>query len=91
MNTYMSLGALSSEAFGTIEIVDKFNRLFDMFNSLLPQNPNKFKNAFDGSEFQNKFLIEMLEFLKTIKSIGQKWERYHQKIKVYKLLENHYK
>lgn len=59
MQAYMSLGVLSPDAQTTIEVIEKFDKLFDILNSSEVNHPNKFKNSFQGLDYQNDFLEEM--------------------------------
>jgi len=66
MCTQMSLGSLPSEAFGTIEFIDRFDKLFDIFNSSSEVNPKKYGKVFTGSTKQLQFLEEMSQFVQNI-------------------------
>jgi len=66
MCTQMSTGFLSSEASGTIELIDNFDKLFDCLNSSTIDSPKEYGKAFTGDEKQIKFLQDMLNFIKTI-------------------------
>ena len=59
----MSLGALPPESLGTIEVNEKFDKLFDILNSTDYKNPNKYKNVYEGLGYQKEFLDEMWLFL----------------------------
>ncbi|XP_076650543.1 kelch-like protein 10 isoform X1 [Halictus rubicundus] len=67
MNTYMSLDALSGDASFTIEVIYKFNKLFDVLNSKKKNNSCTFKNVFEGLDYQLEFLNEMLTFLSDLR------------------------
>lgn len=60
MCTQMSFGFLPSEAIGTIEYIDHFDKLFDILNSSSANNPKEYGKAFNGSAKQIEFLHEML-------------------------------
>lgn len=64
MCTQMSSGNLSSEAFGTIEFIDRFDTLFDILNSLSEINPKEYDKVFTGNKKQLNFLEETVQFLK---------------------------
>ncbi|XP_050303875.1 uncharacterized protein LOC126741499 [Anthonomus grandis grandis] len=72
MNTYVTVGALPADAFGTIEVIEKFNNLFDLLNSISLGDPCKFKNVYDGSPYQIEFFHEMLLFLNKLKICNSK-------------------
>lgn len=72
MHTYMSLGALPLEAIGTIEVLEKFNKLFDLVNSSYIRNENKFKKVYEGADYQVSYLNEMETFLENLKIFNKK-------------------
>lgn len=67
MYTYLSLGALPEDALGTIEVIEMFDKLFDLLNSIDNTHPNIFKTVYRGQVFQNDFLDEMWLFLSNLK------------------------
>uniref|UniRef100_A0A6P7HCR3 Uncharacterized protein LOC114347047 n=1 Tax=Diabrotica virgifera virgifera TaxID=50390 RepID=A0A6P7HCR3_DIAVI len=67
MQTYMTLGALPLDAAGTIEVINKFDKLFDIFNSTNICHPNKFKNVFKGLDYQLNYIDDMWTFLDNLK------------------------
>lgn len=67
MRTQLQLKELPPEAKLTIEIIDKFDKLFDMLNSLNFKTTKKFNKPFTGDDYQINFLNEMLEYIKSIK------------------------
>lgn len=69
MCAQMSFGLLPSEAVGTIDLIDQFDKLFDMLNSSTATNPKKYGKVFTGSQNQLQFLEEIIYFLKCIKVI----------------------
>ncbi|CAG9827175.1 unnamed protein product, partial [Diabrotica balteata] len=71
MYTYISLGILPSDALGTIEIIEKFNNLFDILNSTDNNNPNKFKNVFEGTDFQINYLDSMIDLVHKLKILDK--------------------
>lgn len=81
MNTYMSLGGLPADAFGTIEVIERFNNLFDILNSYSLRNPNKFKNVFEGSKFQLDFFNDTMHFLSELKIINSNNQDITKRIK----------
>jgi len=72
MCTQMSSGFLSSEAVGTIDFIDHFDKLFDILNSLAINSPKEYGKVFTGSEKQIGFLEQMIHFLKSINVINEK-------------------
>lgn len=66
MNTYVTWVTLPASAFATIEVIERFNDLFDILNSCMVRDPAKFKNAYDASDFQLDFSIQLwiFKFLK---------------------------
>lgn len=81
MNVYIRLGELPAGALGTIEVIEKFNNLFDILNSQDLKNPNKYKTVFEGSPDQMKYLDDMIEFLKKLKILNKKGQDISQKCK----------
>ena len=71
MNVYMTLGGLPKEAIGTIEFIEKFNNLFDMFNSSYTGEKNIYKMVFEGNDFQIKYLNDMVELIKKLKIFNE--------------------
>jgi hypothetical protein len=71
MCTQMSSGFLPTEAVGTIDVIDHFDKLFDILNSSSVINPKEYGKVFTGSDKQIQFLEEMLCFLKCIKVINE--------------------
>lgn len=67
MNMSISLGVLPSEAFATVETIERFNNLFDMLNAFSLRDPNKFKTVYEGSQFQIDFLKETIDFLSQLR------------------------
>lgn len=74
MNLYMSLGLLPNDALGTIEIIGKFNNLFDMLNSSSTDVKSDFRKVFEGTAFQNEYLESAIVFFQNLKIINPKGE-----------------
>ncbi|KYN12075.1 hypothetical protein ALC57_15766 [Trachymyrmex cornetzi] len=71
MCTQMSYGFLSTEAVGTIEFIDNFDKLFDILNSSSINSPKEYGKVFTGNEKLIQFLEQMIYFMKTIKVINK--------------------
>jgi len=71
MCTQMSSGFLATEAVGTIDVIDHFDKLFDILNSSSIANLKEYGKVFTGSDKQIQFLEEILSFLKCIKVINE--------------------
>ncbi|TGZ53786.1 THAP domain-containing protein 9 [Temnothorax longispinosus] len=71
MCTHMSSGSLPSEAVGTIDLIDHFDKLFDILNSFTATNLKQYGKVFTGSETQFQFLEKIICFLKCIKVINK--------------------
>jgi hypothetical protein len=69
--TQLSSGFLPTEAVGTIDVIDHFDKLFDILNSSSVINPKEYGKVFTGSNKQMQFLEEMLSFVKCIKVINE--------------------
>jgi len=52
MFSQMSCGVLSSEAVDTIDLIDYFNKLFDILNSSAEHNPKEYGQVYNGSKKQ---------------------------------------
>lgn len=50
MFSQMSCGVLSSEAVDTIDLIDYFNKLFDILNSSAEHNPKEYGQIYNGSK-----------------------------------------
>jgi len=48
----MTCGFLSSEAIGTIDLIDHFDKLFDILNFSHINNPKEYGKVFTGSKKQ---------------------------------------
>lgn len=66
MATHVIFNKLDSEALHTVEILDKFDKLFDIFNSSTFKTPKKYRKPYDGNIVQKMFLEYMLDFLDNI-------------------------
>jgi len=67
----MSSGFLPSESIETIDVIDHFDKLFDMLNSSSVVNPKEYGKVFNGNEKQIQFLKDMLHYLESIKVINK--------------------
>jgi len=70
MCTFVS--CLPSEAIGTIEFIDRFDKLFDSLNSSFTVNSKEYRKVFTGSTKQVKFLQKRLIFFKDITAVNTK-------------------
>ncbi|KAG5861853.1 hypothetical protein JTB14_006743 [Gonioctena quinquepunctata] len=71
---HLTLGLLPADARGTIEFLEKFDKLFDILNSSCLGSSNKYKNAFDNSDYQKEYLNGMIEFINKINIFNKKGE-----------------
>lgn len=71
ISTYVSLKALPEDAMDTVYIIDKFDKLMDIFNADNILAAKKHRTAFSGEEFKVQFLEETSEFLKTLKVVSK--------------------
>lgn len=51
MSTYIAFGALSNEAFGTLDFIDKIYNLFDLLNSSIKSN-KRYNQRYAGLQYQ---------------------------------------
>ncbi|EZA62148.1 THAP domain-containing protein, partial [Ooceraea biroi] len=75
MCTQMSSGFLPSQAVGTIDFINHFDKLFDILNSSALNNPKEYGQVFTGSRKQMQFLERMIHLLETINVINDKGSR----------------
>lgn len=71
MCAQMSSGFLPSKAIGTIDLIDHFDKLFDMLNSSSLVTPKEHVKVFTRSKKQIEFLEEMSHFIKSIKVVKE--------------------
>lgn len=84
MNTYISLGALPTESITIIEVIEKFDKLFDILNSSLKNSYNIYQKVFKGEKYQLDFLNEMYNFIKNLKIYNKHGEDVTSKSKFIK-------
>lgn len=58
LSGYISLGSMSAAAVFTAEFVERFNKLFDIFNSSKLYSSDLNKEAFTNTKEQSSFLNE---------------------------------
>jgi len=75
MCTQMSYGYFVSEAVGTIDFIEKMDKLFDILNSSSLNNPKEYGKVFTGSDKQKQFLEQMLCIFKYITVINTNGSR----------------
>lgn len=61
--TYVSLNELPPKATGTIEFIQKFDKLFDILNSIETMNAKEFNRAYKVLTYQIEYLNHTLKFL----------------------------
>lgn len=66
MTTHINLKAMDQDAYSTVEIIDKFDKLFDIFNSSTYQTIKKYRKPFSGKKYQVDYLNFMSGFIKKI-------------------------
>jgi hypothetical protein len=71
ISTYVALNFLPAKAAGTADFIEKFDRLFDIFNSST-HKAKQHNLPYNGTKFQRDFIEEMLNLLKSIKIINKK-------------------
>jgi hypothetical protein len=72
MTTYVALGELPPEATATIECIERFDKLFDILNSIRTKDAKEFNRAFKGLDYQINFLNDMSLFLNNVKVFSKK-------------------
>lgn len=71
MNTHLELGKLPLESKCTINVIDKIDKLFDIFNSCKVPNSKSFRRPFKNTSMQIEHLSMMLSFFKKLKVISK--------------------
>lgn len=71
LSTYIHFEKISADAIGTVNFIDKMDKLFDMLNSTGKYKGNKVHaHAFEGNDLQVSFLQECLEFFNSLTIIN---------------------
>lgn len=71
MSIYVSLNELPPEGTGTIEFIERFDKLFDILNSIETMNAKEFNRAYKGLTYQIEFLNNTIQFLDKVKVLGR--------------------
>lgn len=71
MNTHLELGKLPLESKCTIDVIDKMDKLFDIFNSCKVPNSKSFRRPFKNTSIQMEHLSMMISFFKKLKVISK--------------------
>lgn len=71
MTTYMKFKKIPQEAAITVEVIAKFENLFDIFNCVTHYSPKEFRTAFKGEQFKLVFLLETSEYIKNINVVSK--------------------
>lgn len=67
ISTCISKGLIEGRASGTVNFIEKMDRLFDMLNSSGTGTKNQHKKPYTGKKKQKDFLLDMLESIKKMK------------------------
>jgi hypothetical protein len=70
MSLSIRFGFLPASASGTVEFVERIDKLFDLFNSSTTSTGKKYNRAFKGLDYQINFLKECYEFFENVKVIN---------------------
>lgn len=60
MSTYIVNGYMDNSASGTVNMLEKFDHLFDLLNSSTTKTTNQFRKPYTGTDAQKHFLKTML-------------------------------
>lgn len=71
MCTHISFKKLPEDAMHTVNVIERFDRLFDIFNCNSRFSPKKYKTPFKGEDFKMTFLNETLDFLKNLQILSK--------------------
>lgn len=77
---------ISSEAIDTINFIQNMNDLFDMFNSSTVFHAIRYKQAFNGNDYQIEFLLKMKKYLSDLTVFTAQGVNISKKVKVFKYL-----
>ena len=66
MNTYVSLGALPPAAYGTVELINNFDQIFDCLNSSNLNDVKPARRAITETSKHHELLTEMIKFVSSI-------------------------
>lgn len=67
LEMHINLKSLPEAAVGTLEFVEQFDKLFDIFNSSTFNTAKTYRKPFSGEDYQISFLQESLNFLNKLK------------------------
>ena len=69
--TYVSLGAISSNASGTADLISKFDDLFDCLNSSSLNSAKTYKKPIRNGSTHIKYITKMIKFIASIKVVDK--------------------
>ena len=72
MSAFIALGALPQEAQPTADFLDKFDQLFNCFNSKCSTSAAPLRYALSAESKHHAFLVDTLSWLKTVRSKGER-------------------
>lgn len=81
MNTYVALQTVPSDAVGTIEFIELFDKLFDILNSSKTTHAKEYNRAYKGQDYQEILLKHCLAFFGRVQVCNSKNENITHKIK----------
>lgn len=82
INTYISVGIFPPSAMSTVRFIERFNNLFDIFNSSSQMSSKRYGQAFKNQPFHLSFLEDTLDYLKKVRIIARNGNDITNKIKL---------
>lgn len=83
LKTLHVLNILPAVALATIEFIEKFDSLFDIFNSSTVINKKSYRQAFTGAQHQLQFLQKMFDYILGLK-VSKKGKDITNRVQVFK-------
>lgn len=71
MDLYIRFGVLPAAAVGTSELIDRFDKLFDILNSSSLHCSKMYDRAFKNDDYQKEFISDCKEVFKSVKIIDK--------------------
>lgn len=84
LNTLHVLNILPESSLATVEFIQKFDSLFDMFNSSTVTNKKSYKQAFTGTQQQLQFLQKMFDYISALKVVKKNGKDITNTVQVFK-------
>lgn len=87
LKTLYVINILPAVVLTTVEFIEKFDSLFDIFNSSTVIDKKSYRKAFTGAQHQLQFLQEMFDYLSGLKVFSKKKKKYYKYGSSFQVLE----